>query len=139
MKRYEPISNIMITNVTTVHIDQKISDVRLILAENPIHHIPVLNGRKLVGLISATDMMKLNFALSYANETLNDSTLDKQFTIEQVMQKDLVTISIKNTVHRAAEMFCGGHFHSLPVLDEDGNLVGIVTSTDLIMYLLGQY
>ncbi len=139
MKRQEPISSIMITDVMTVHIDQHISDVRKILEEYPIHHIPVVIGRKLVGIISSTDMKKIAFALLYANEPLNDETLNKRFTIEEIMQKDAVTINDKETIHRAAEMFCGGRFHSLPVVDKKNNLTGIITSTDMIMYLLDQY
>ena len=139
MKRKEPVSVIMTSEVSTVHVDQDISDVRNILEENPFHHIPVVTGRKIVGLISSSDMMKLSFALSYSNEPLDDETLNKRFTIEEVMHKDVYTINAKETTLRAAEMFCGGCFHSLLVVDEEDNLVGIVTSTDMVMLLLDQY
>ncbi len=129
----------MTTDMLTAHIDQNISEVRKILVENPIHHIPVVIGRKLVGLISSADMRKLSFALLFANKPVNDEDIDKQFTIEEIMQKDIVTVNAKETIHRAAEMFCGGQFHSLPVLDDKHDLAGIVTSTDMIMYLLDQY
>ncbi len=129
----------MTTDIMTVHVDQDFSDVRKILEENPIHHIPVVIGRKPVGLISSSDMKKSTFALLYANKPLDDENLNKRFTIEEVMQKDMVTINYKETIHRAAEMFCGGRIHSLPVIDGKNNLVGIVTSTDMIMYLLDQY
>lgn len=139
MKRKEPISKIMTTDIIKVKISQKISVVHTIFEENPIHHIPVVKGRKLVGLISATDMMKLSFALSYSNKTMDSDSLDKIFSIEEVMQKELATINSSETIHRAAEMFCGGQFHSLPVVNEKNQLEGIVTSTDIIMYMLDQY
>ncbi len=139
MDQKQPISDIMTPDVLTVHVDQDISDVRRILEENPFHHIPVVTGRKIVGLISSSDMNKLSFALSYSNESIDDETLNKRFTIEEVMQKDVFTINGKETTLRAAEMFCGGCFHSLLVVDEEDNLVGIVTSTDMVMLLLEQY
>ncbi len=139
MKRKEHVSVIMTSEVSTVNVDQAISDVRKILEANPFHHIPVVNGRKVVGLISSSDMNKLTFALSYSDEPLDDETLNKRFTIEDVMQKELYTINDKETTLRAAEMFCGGRFHSLLVVDKEDNLVGIVTSTDMVMLLLDQY
>ncbi len=139
MKRKQPISTIMTTDMVTVHVDQDISDVRKILEENPFHHIPVVIGRKIVGLLSSSDIRKVVFALIYANKPLNDETLNKQFTIEEIMLKDMATLNANDTIHRAAEMFCGGLFHSLLVVDDKHDLVGIVTSTDMIMYLLDQY
>lgn len=55
------------------------------------------------------------------------------------MNKDLVVLTQKDTVRRASELLMSGKIHSLPVIDEDHNLVGIVTSTDLIRYLGDQY
>ncbi len=134
-----PISTIMTADVTTVHVDQEISDVRKLLEQNPIHHIPVLTNSKIVGIISSSDMKKLTFALSHANEPQDDEALNKRFTIKGVMQPDVYTINVKQTIYRAAEMFCGGRFHSLLVVDDENNLVGIATSTDMIMFLLEQY
>ncbi len=139
MDSKQSISFVMTSDVSTVNVDQGISDVRKILEANPFHHIPVVTDRKIVGLISSSDMNKLKFALSYSEEPLDDETLNKRFTIEDVMQKDVYTINDKETTLRAAEMFCGGCFHSLLVVDKEDNLVGIVTSTDMVMLLLEQY
>jgi CBS domain-containing protein len=42
-------------------------------------------------------------------------------------------------VRNAVQIFAEGKFHSLPVVDNDDNLVGIVTTTDVIRYVLEQY
>lgn len=139
MKRKQPISTIMTTDMITVHVEQDISDIRKILEENPFHHIPVVIGRKIVGLISSSDIRKVVFALIHANKPLNDETLNKQFTVEEIMLKEVITLNASETIHRAAEMFCGGLIHSLLVIDDKHDLVGIVTSTDMIMFLLDQY
>ncbi|TLD40631.1 MAG: CBS domain-containing protein [Candidatus Jettenia ecosi] len=135
MKQLDLISHVMTTNLKTVQIHQKLSEVRRIFIENQLHHIPVVHDRKLVGLISTTDMLKLNLATSGTNSWSIDTMLDQQFTIEQVMQRNLVTIDIHSTVRKAAHLLSDGVFHSLPVVDRDNNLVGIITSTDLIRYL----
>ncbi|MDR4508389.1 MAG: CBS domain-containing protein [Candidatus Brocadiaceae bacterium] len=135
MKHSDPISHVMTTNVKTVQINQQLSEVRRMLAEQQIHHVPVVNGTKLVGLISATDMLKLNFTSPYTDCKSIDAFLDQQYTIENVMQKNLVTIDIKGTVRKAAHLLSDGTFHSLPVIGDDNKLIGIITSTDLIKYL----
>ena len=138
MKRNEPVSKIMTTDIQTVHTGQKLSEVRRMLANNPYHHVPVVSGEKLIGLISATDMVRLSLAIYGVDERAVDAMLDSQHTIESVMTTTLVTIAAKDTVRTAAEHLAEGRFHSLPVVD-DGKLVGLVTSTDVIKYLLAQY
>ncbi|WP_106390868.1 CBS domain-containing protein [Enhygromyxa salina] len=138
MKRNEPVSKIMTVGVQTVHTGQKLSEVRKLLADNPYHHVPVVSGDKLIGMISATDMIKLSLAIYGADQRAVDAMLDGEHSIESVMTKELVTISSKDTVRAAAEVFGGGLFHSLPVVEGD-KLVGLVTSTDVIRYLLAQY
>jgi CBS domain-containing protein len=132
MKEQDPVSHVMTTNLKTVQLGQKLSDVRRMLTEHQIHHVPVVDGHKLVGLISATDMLRLNIAA--ANCSFDD-ILDQHFIVGQIVQKKLVTIGIHETVRKAAQLLSDGMFHSLPVVDKDNNLVGIITSTDLIRYL----
>ena len=60
------------------------------------------------------------------------------FTIEQVMAKNLVSVSPQATIKEAAEILAKKEFHALPVID-NGKLVGILTTTDLINYLLDQF
>ena len=134
----EPVSKIMTRDLETVHVGQKLSEVRRMLANNPYHHVPVVSGEKLVGLISSTDIVRLSLAIYGVDERAVDAMLDSQHTIEGVMSKTLTTIGVKDTVREAAELLAEGTFHSLPVVDE-GKLVGLVTSTDVIRYLLAQY
>ena len=57
MRHNEPVSHIMSSELLTVHGGQKVSEVYELLTENRIHHVPVVDGKKLVGLISSTDLM----------------------------------------------------------------------------------
>ncbi len=138
MKRNEPVSKIMTTDIATVHTGQKLSEVRRMLANNPYHHVPVVSGEELVGMISSSDMLRLSLGIYGVDERTVDAMLDSQHTIESVMSTKLTTIAAKDTVRAAAELLGEGLFHSLPVVD-DNKLVGIVTSTDIIKYLLAQY
>jgi len=139
MKKNEAISKIMSSEVVTVHQSQKLSDVRHIICESNIHHVPVVNGNTLVGLISYTDLMKLNVVISGADERTIDAIVDQQFTIEEVMVTELTALTDTDTIRQATKILAEGTFHSLPVIDKQKQLVGIVTMTDLIRYLNDQY
>lgn len=135
MTRNDPITSLMTADPETVDVGQKLSEARRLMAEKRFHHVPVVSGRKLVGLLSANDMMRLSISAYGADEQTVDAMLDAQFSIQQVMTTALFTVHREETVRHAADKLRGGAFHSLPVVDDDGNLVGIVTSTDLIQYL----
>ena len=90
-----------------------------------------------IGMFSYTDLMRLDFSDSFGQDQREVlATLDSSKSIEEVMAKDLVTIKERDTVQSAAKLLCDGrNFHSLPVLNQDGKLSGIVTSTDIIRFL----
>jgi len=139
MKKNEAISKIMSSEVVTVHQNQKLSDVRHIICESNIHHVPVVDGNTLIGLISYTDLMKLNIVISGADERTIDAIVDQQFTIQEVMVTELTALTDTDTIRQATKILAEGTFHSLPVIDKQKQLVGIVTMTDLIQYLNDQY
>jgi CBS domain-containing protein len=139
MKRNEPIETIMSPDVITVNVTQKLSEVRRLMSEQGIHHVPVVSGRKLVGMLSATDMVRLSYSAYGVDERTVDAMLDHEFSIEKVMQTDLLTIKTSEPIREAARILRTGQLHSLPVVDEANDLAGIVTSTDLIRYLYDQY
>ena len=59
------------------------------------------------------------------------------FSIQQVMAKNLFMVAPNSTIKEVAELLSKKEFHALPVV-EDNELVGIVTTTDLINYLIAQ-
>lgn len=139
MKKNDSISNIMSNNITAVQEGEPLSEVRHKMVGSNIHHIPVLSGKKLVGMVSFTDMMKLNVVISGADDRTIDAIIDQQFQIKDIMSKDLSTLETKDTIRRAADILTENNFHAIPVTNGGGELQGIVTSSDLIRYLSSQY
>lgn len=139
MRKNETISNIMSSNVEGVQEGQKLSDVRKLMSDKSIHHVPVLNGKKLSGIISFTDMMKLTMITGGAGEQTFDAIIDQQFGIGDVMTSAPISLKESDNVRRASEILSKGEFHSLPVINNSDELIGIVTTTDLIRYLNAQY
>lgn len=139
MKKNDPITKIMSSDVAVVQEGQPLSDVRKKMIELHIHHIPIVKGTKLTGLVSFTDLMKISMVINGADERSIDTIIDQQFKITDIMSSKITKIKHTETIRHASELLIKGHFHSLPVIDDDDNIVGIVTSTDLIKYLNDQY
>ncbi len=139
MRRNEPITHIMSKNPVSVQVGQKLSDVRKLMAEHLFHHVPVVDGTKLVGLFSASDLVRLSFGAGATDSASLDAVMDHTWNLADVMHKNPNSLSDGDTVRHAAELLVSGSFHSVPIVNGDGDLVGMVTSTDLIRYLLEQY
>ena len=139
MKRNEHVSKIMSTALVTVHHGEPLSKVRALMQERGVHHLPVVSGDQLIGILSWSDILRISFGDAFnADVRAVDATLDHTLTIEAVMRKNPVSIQETGTIREAAELLAGGEFHAIPVLSGT-KLVGMVTSTDLIKYLLEQF
>ena len=123
----------------TVHHGDPISKVREIFLQNDIHHLPVVSGEKLLGIISWTDLMRMSFGDTFdQSDKAVDTTLDHTFTIEDLMEPNPRTLPIDYSIRDAAEALSEADFHALPIT-KGNKLVGIVTTKDLIRFLVSLY
>lgn len=139
MKKRTPVSEIMTTNVITLNHTDTLETAESLFKNNKIRHIPVVSGDKIIGMLSYTDLLRISYADAVDDDAETvDTVVFNMFTIEQVMAKKLVSVNTDTTIKEVAEILSKKEFHALPVLDND-KLVGIVTTTDLINYLLEQF
>lgn len=139
MKKREPVSAIMTKAVITVDKDtHHLRDVRDLFRKEKIRHIPVLEKKKLIGIISKNDINRLSFGALFENQANADEGVLDMLTIDQVMTAHPTVIRPDVSIKEVAEIFATQDFHSLPVVEKE-TIVGIVTSTDVIRYMLEQY
>jgi|SRR5699024_1216201 len=138
MKKDIPVSQIMTKKLITVKATQSLYDAERLLNKHNIRHLPVVNNKSIVGIISRSDLLRISFSDLDENDENVVPIIYEMFTIPQVMTRVPITIEITSTIKEAAEILSRQSFHSIPVVDK-GELVGIVTTTDLINYLLAQY
>ena len=139
MKRREPVSKIMTENVLTVNVNNNLHEVVDLLKRNKIRHIPVVDGKEVVGIISKTDVNRLTFSSLFDNQEGADEAVLTMLSIAQVMTNKPRLVKSDDPIKDVAEIFSQEEFHALPVIGHDGELVGIVTTTDVIRYMLEQY
>lgn len=139
MKRREAISTIMTRSVHTVSTQDSLEEVVEILNKHKIRHIPVLTNQEVVGIISRSDINRLTFSSLFDNQEGADEAILTMLSVPQVMTHKPRLIRADQTVKEVAEIFAVEEYHALPVVDEENRLTGIVTTTDIIKYLLEQY
>lgn len=139
MKQSVPISTIMTKDIVKLSVSDTLTQAEKLFKNHRIRHIPVVEGNKIIGMLSYTDLLRISFADAIdEDETVVDVTVYNMFSLEQVMARNLTTIAPETTIKEAAEILAANEFHALPVVEGD-LLVGIVTTTDLIKYLIDQY
>ncbi|GEM50842.1 hypothetical protein EB1_06320 [Empedobacter brevis NBRC 14943 = ATCC 43319] len=137
MKQRVPVAQIMAKVLIAVPANKKISEVNELFKEYNIRHIPVTEGTKLVGVISKNDVSKLGYGVGEIDQNALNTMYDT-YELKDVMVKEPVTVSSETNIKDVAEILSEQSFHSLPVVDNN-EVVGIVTTTDLVKYLLEQY
>ncbi|TYB79225.1 CBS domain-containing protein [Bizionia myxarmorum] len=139
MKKRTPVSEIMTKTVITLNHTDELETAEKIFKSKKIRHIPVVSGKEIKGMLSYTDLLRISFADAVDEDDDSvDTVVYNMFTIEQVMAKNLVSVPSTTTIKEVAEILAVKEFHALPIVD-DNELVGIVTTTDLINYLIEQF
>lgn len=138
MKKREPVRIIMTSEVFSVQENQKLSEVIELFRKHKIRHLPVLNGKKISGIISRTDINRLTFGALFENQEGADEAVLEILNIPQVMTAKPRVVKQDDSIKSVAEIFTSEEYHALPVV-ENGELRGIVTTTDVIKYMLDQY
>ncbi len=123
------IDRVMTTSPATLEPDATIEHALEVFKTQDLHHLPVVENGKLAGLVSSADLMKCYLLEGGAGAA-------KGASVRAIMAKTPVTLDADATLRDAALKLSVGGFHALPVVDQDGTLVGIITSSDLIEYLL---
>ncbi len=89
MERREPVSKIMSTDLVTLNLANTLFDAEKLFKKNKIRHIPVVNDRKIIGILSLTDLLRVSFVDSYGTEELDvDTAVYNMLSIEQIMVKN---------------------------------------------------
>ncbi|WP_304518047.1 HPP family protein [Cecembia rubra] len=138
MKKREPVSKIMTSKVYAVQENDSLQDVVALFRKHKIRHVPVLSGKKIAGIISRTDINRLTFGALFENQEGADEAVLEILSISQVMTSKPKVVKSEDSIREVAEIFASEEFHALPVVENE-ELIGIVTTTDIIQYMLEQY
>lgn len=129
------VSSIMTTDLITTTEDASLTEVDQIFRDHLIHHIPVVRGSRLTGIVSKSDYL---FFKRGFNDEETDEKIDRlrlrTHKVSDIMTKGIATLDIDDRINVALEIFKKNLFHALPILEDD-KLVGLLSTYDIIKHL----
>jgi CBS domain-containing protein len=126
----------MVRSVIAIQIGDRSSLVDTLMKHHPIHHMPVLEGDVLRGLIAQRDLYRsMLSALYYEDDRELHSFLDHFTDIASIMTPDPLTLAPENTVGDALALMLEHKVGCVPIVDERNRLQGILTDSDLLRIL----
>jgi CBS domain-containing protein len=118
----------MSTNLITVSPAATLAEARSLMHDNRIHHIPVVEGDKLVGLITLTNVLAATDSFLRDDKSRIHAN---EIGIKDAMVTDVATVDVNASLRHAALFLEKHKIGCLPVLDDD-KLIGIITDTDFV-------
>ncbi|MEU2156059.1 CBS domain-containing protein [Streptomyces sp. NPDC019396] len=138
--RHSRVESLMVAEVVSVVPSTPFKEVAKQLAEHDISGVPVLDeGDRVVGVISESDLLMRQASAGGSGwERAPSDRADRADapTAEQLMSAPAITVRADDTVTEAARTMLRHSVERLPVVDEWGRLVGIVTRRDLLKVFL---
>jgi CBS domain-containing protein len=95
-------------------------------------HLPVVDGDKLVGLVTQSDLLRASISVLDRDYELLDDNLKRYFFVREIMTLDVTSVRPDTKLIDAARIMRDNKFGCLPVTEQDGTLVGIVTQSDFL-------
>lgn len=121
----------MTRNPVTIGPDTPVQEAYRIFREYEIRHLPVVDNRgRLIGLVSDHDIGSLLF------QRLRDDQPRELGTVESVMTRNVVCIPADEPMSKTALLLHNRKFGCLPVVGDDEELLGIITTNDMLEILI---
>ena len=125
------VKDIMERDVASLELNDELSLAEDIMKLGRIRHLPVADEGRLVGIISQRDLFKASLASAMGYGEKAKRAFMKAVVVKEVMVGEVITISPEAGIEEAGQLLLEKKIGCLPVI-EDGNLVGLVTETDIL-------
>lgn len=118
--------------VITIDIEDAMQDAKALLAKHEIRMLPVMEKGKLVGVVTDRDVKKASASSIAALKKPRDiHELTAEIKIKEIMTGDPMTVPFDLTIEETAEVILLNKISGMPVVDHEGDLVGIITLSDI--------
>ena len=125
------VSRYMTQKLITATPEMTVKQAFLLMRTHRVRHIPVVEGEELAGIISDRDLRRPRWA-----EQLDDWTayyqVDDNHLVSDIMTRNPETVRASDDIRKAVAILRDRRYGALPVLNKDGELVGILSAQDLL-------
>jgi len=136
------VGDCMTCDPLTLTSSTSVNEAILFLLQQKLTGAPVLEGNRLVGVISDFDFLTKEaggtlFPMQGSKESVQNNVVAAQMIVAKnvgdIMTTSPITVDATNTMREAASIMVQNKVHHLPVINEEGGLVGILSSLDIMM------
>ena len=130
------VENWMSKDVITVDVNDSMQDATRLLKEHNIRGLPVMENGKLVGVVTDRDLKKASASDATTLEIHELLYMISRIKVKEIMTKNPITIPVDSTIDEAAEVLLENKLSGAPVVDDKGQVVGIITQIDIFRVII---
>ena len=130
------VKNWMSKDVITIDVNDSMTHASGLMKENNIRGLPVMKNGELVGVVTDRDLKKASASNATTLDIHELLYLIDKIMVKEVMTKNPITIPVDYTVEETAEVLLDNKLSGAPVVNNEGNLVGIITQADIFRVLV---
>lgn len=128
----QPVEAVMQTDYVSVSSKDHLDLVDDVMNLGRIRHMPVLDGLKLVGVVSQRDLLAASLSKVLDFDASERRTFMRSIEVAEVMTRAPITVEPSTTLREATRLVLTHRIGCLPVVAEDGTMLGLITETDLL-------
>ncbi|MBW2269109.1 MAG: CBS domain-containing protein [Deltaproteobacteria bacterium] len=126
------VADVMATDLVTLEVGENLDLAEDIMHVARIRHMPVVEGKRLVGIVSVRDLLAASLSRALDFEPTRRREFLHSVSAEDAMTRAPITVAPDSRLADAAAILLEQKIGCLPVVDAVGNLLGLLTETDLV-------
>lgn len=131
------VRNWMSSPVTTVTPETHLNDARRTMDAEKIRALPVLKDGRLVGIVTRRGLLRTDIPTLTENAWTTDIDL-KDAVVSEIMTKNPITVPASGPLPKAARVMLENKITAIPVVDDNREMVGIITTSDIFRFILAE-
>lgn len=117
------------TNVYGIAPSASVLESIRLMAEKGIGALVVMDGERLAGIVSERD---------YARKMVLQGRSSAATPVSEIMTRDVITVAPRQNIQQCMELMTDRHLRHLPVVDDDGKVVGLLSIGDLVKNVIAE-
>jgi CBS domain-containing protein len=136
-RRDQAVETVMTRDFVSVEPGERLDFVDDVMQLGRIRHMPVVEGGKLVGVVSQRDLLAASLSRALDFDAQQRRTFMRSVEVSEVMSRNPISAAPETSLRAAARLVLRHRIGCLPVVDAAGKLVGLLTETDLLRGVYG--
>ena len=135
----EQVRHWMTSEVVTIPPEATLPEAHRLMTSYNIRRLPVVKGERIAGIVTLGDVREAEPSTATSLSVWEMNYLLSQLKVEKIMSKNPVTISPYSTISEAAWTMLEYKVSGLPVVDKEGQVVGIITESDIFRLVVQEW